>query len=294
MTVWLELAGPSVATILAFRRRRIGTPCFGPLAPAGESDSVVAEEVLPSPRFRLTVLMRMGVDRIDPVDGLRLLDRGDVEIDDDRFLVAAHEDAFERLRGAGVDLLMRHVRRHVDEIARSRLGDEFKPIAPAHAGPPLDDIDDALERAVMMRPGFRVGVDGDRAGPQLLRAGAGEVDRRGARHARCLRRVGVEILHADDAHAVGPPILLAAVLGHLDLLGRPCRYGRPRRYGGDIYAAMRGQCKRTRAAAVSDAVALARRGMEELVRQQAPYRQALGMVGSQEGVQDVAVRRQPV
>src|SRR6266851_2764278 len=288
MTVWLELAGPSVATILAFRRRRIGTPCFCPLAQAGEGDSVVAEKVWLPPWFRLAVLMRMGVDRIDPVDGLRLLDRGDVEIDDDRFLVAAHEDAFERLRGAGVDLLMRHVRRHVDEIARSRLGDEFEPIAPAHAGPPLDDIDDALERAVMMRPGFRVGVDGDRAGPQLLRAGAGEVDRRGARHARCLRRVGVEILHADDAHAVGPPILLAAVLGHLDLLGRPCRYE------GDIYAAMRGQCKRTRAEAVSDAVALARRGMEELVRLQAPYRQALSMVGCQEGVQDVAVRRQPV
>src|SRR5258708_3102122 len=158
MTAWLELAGPSVATIFPFPRRRIGTPCFGPLAQAGEGDSVVAGRVSPSPWFGLAVLVRMSVDRIDPVDGLRLLDRGDVEIDDDRFLVAAHEDAFERLRGAGVDLLRRHVRRHVDEIARPRLGDEVEPIAPAQASAPLDDVDDAFQRAVMMRPGLGIGV----------------------------------------------------------------------------------------------------------------------------------------
>ena len=33
----------------------------------------------------------------------------------------------------GVDLLVRHVGRHVDEIARAGLGHEFQPLAPAHA-----------------------------------------------------------------------------------------------------------------------------------------------------------------
>src|SRR5258708_17039772 len=60
---------------------------------------------------------------------------------------------------------------------------------------------------------------------------------------------------------------------------------------GDIYAAMIGQCKRARAEAVSDAVAFARRGMEELVRLQQPPRQALGMVRPQQGLEDMAVAR---
>ena len=107
----------------------------------------------------------MSVDRVDPVNRFRLLHRFDVEIDDDGFLVAAHEDAFERLVGAGVDLLMRHVRRDEDEIARPCLGEEFEMVAPAHAGAPLDDVDDAFERAVMMRAGLGVGMDADRPGP---------------------------------------------------------------------------------------------------------------------------------
>ena len=52
------------------------------------------------------------VDRVDPGDVFRLLDRFDVEIDHDRLVVAAHQHAFERLVLARVDLLMRHVRRH--------------------------------------------------------------------------------------------------------------------------------------------------------------------------------------
>ena len=39
----------------------------------------------------------MPVDRIDPGHGLGLLDRDDIEIDDDRLIVAADDDAFERL-----------------------------------------------------------------------------------------------------------------------------------------------------------------------------------------------------
>ena len=48
--------------------------------------------------------------------------------------------------GAGVDLLVRHVRRHVDEVARAGLGGELELLAPAHARAALDDVDHAFER----------------------------------------------------------------------------------------------------------------------------------------------------
>ena len=107
--------------------------------------------------------------------------------------------------GAGVDLLVRHVGRHVDEVARAGLGGELQLLAPAHARPAPHDVDHALEVAVVVGAGLGVGVDGHRAGPELLRADAGEVDRRLAIHAGCLGRVGVELAGRDDAHAVVLP-----------------------------------------------------------------------------------------
>src|SRR3546814_19704193 len=50
-----------------------------------------------------------------------------------------------------------------------------------------------------------VGMDGDRAGPEFLRADPGEVDGRLAVHARRLRGVGVELVAGDHAHAVVLP-----------------------------------------------------------------------------------------
>lgn len=52
---------------------------------------------------------------------------------------------FQRLVGARVDLLMRHIGWDVDEVAWIGLGDVLQSIAPAHPRPALDHIDDALE-----------------------------------------------------------------------------------------------------------------------------------------------------
>src|SRR5262245_22177422 len=123
------------------------------------------------------------VHGIDPQHRLRLLYRFDIEIDRDRLAVAAHQDAFQDLVAAGVDLLMRHVRRHEDEIAGAGFGGELQLLAPAHPRLALHHIDDALEMAVMMRAGLRVGPDRDGARPQLLRTGAGKIDRGLAVHA---------------------------------------------------------------------------------------------------------------
>src|SRR5271170_890000 len=109
--------------------------------------------------------------RIDPQYGLGLLDRLDVEIDRYRLAVAAHQHAFQNLVRAGVDLLMRHVRRDKDEIARICFGRELQMFAPAHARLAAHNVDDAFEMAVVMSAGLRVGLDRYRAGPQLLGAG---------------------------------------------------------------------------------------------------------------------------
>src|SRR5579862_1956621 len=147
----------------------------------------------------------IAVDRIDPQHGFRLLHRLDVEIDGDGLAVAAHQHAFQHLIRAGIDLLMRHVRRDEDEIARIGLGGELQMLAPAHARLAAHHIDDALEMAVMMRAGFGIGLDRHRAGPQFLRAGAGKIDRGFAIHAGRRRHIGIELIARNDAHAVVLP-----------------------------------------------------------------------------------------
>ena len=101
---------------------------------------------------------------------------------------------------------MRHVRRHVDEVAGPGLGGELQLVAPAHAGAALDHVDHALEVPVMVGAGLGMGVDGDGASPKLLRADAGEVDRRGPVHARGLGSVGIERARRDHPHAVMFPV----------------------------------------------------------------------------------------
>ena len=145
------------------------------------------------------------MDRIDPSDGLGLLDRLDVEIDGNRLAIAAHQHTFEHVVGAGIDLLMRHIGRDIDEIARAGLGHEFEMITPTHAGTPFDDINDAFEVPVVMRARLCIGVDGHRTGPDLLGTDAGEIDCGLAIHAWRLRGIGVELAAGDNADAVMLP-----------------------------------------------------------------------------------------
>src|ERR1041385_177515 len=172
------------------------------------------------PENRLGPVLAVAMDGVDPPHLFRLFDRLDIEIDDNRLVVAAHQHAFQGLLAGSVDLLMRHIGRYKDEIARSGLRDIFEMLAPTHARPPFQDINDAFERAVMMRAGFGIGVDMDRAGPDLLRADAGEIDRRRAIHPGGLGRVGVELIAGDHLDAVGLPVDPFWLLAHR---GRPKR-----------------------------------------------------------------------
>ena len=63
-----------------------------------------------------------------------------VQIDHNRVLAAAHYDGFARFVGFGIDLLMWHLGRNVDEIARSSFASELQVVTPAHAGAAFDDV----------------------------------------------------------------------------------------------------------------------------------------------------------
>jgi hypothetical protein len=63
-----------------------------------------------------------------------------------------------------------------------------------------------------MRAGLGIGLDGDGAGPQFLRAGAGEIDRGLAIHPRRRRHIGIELIAGNDADAVVLPALHLVVI----------------------------------------------------------------------------------
>ena len=66
----------------------------------------------------------------------------------------------------------------------------------------------------MVGAGLGIGMDLDRAGPDLLGADPRKVDRRGAVHARGLRRVRIELIARDDLDAVNLPVDWLVLLAH--------------------------------------------------------------------------------
>jgi hypothetical protein len=144
---------------------------------------------------------------VDPGDLLRpRFDVGQVQVDDDGVLPAAHDHARQRLVRARVDLLVRRVGRDVDEIAGPRLRRELEPLAPAHPRAAGEHVDHALQMTVVVRAGLRVRVDEHGARPEALGTGRGGVDRRRAVHPGGLRRVHVQFVGMDDADAGEPPV----------------------------------------------------------------------------------------
>ena len=124
-------------------------------------EKAIMSGACPAPVYRARALHHASapVDGINPLHGFRLLHRLDVEIDHHRLAVAAHQDAFQHLVRTGVDLLVRHEGRHIDEIARPRLRGELQPLAPAQSRPALDHVNNALKRSVMMRARLGIGMD---------------------------------------------------------------------------------------------------------------------------------------
>src|SRR6185503_2953208 len=149
---------------------------------------------------------------VDPPDLFGGLNSRYFEIDHNGVLPASNQHALERLAGACVDLLVRNEGRHVNEIAGTGFGGELELITPTHPGAALDDVDDALELAVMMSAGPGVGMDGDRSSPEFRGAGTRVSDCRGAIHAGRLRGVCIKLARANNTNAVMFPI--ACLVAH--------------------------------------------------------------------------------
>src|ERR1700722_128170 len=106
---------------------------------------------------------------VDPLDRFRIgFNAGQVEIDHDWLLAAAHQYAGQRRLVAGVDLLVRDKGRHVDEIAPTGFGHKLEPVAPAHAGAPTDNVVDTRHGPMVIRRVLYLEVDDDGSSPQLL------------------------------------------------------------------------------------------------------------------------------
>jgi len=89
----------------------------------------------------------------------------------------------------------------------------------------FNDVNHALQMAVVVRTGFSISVNRHGASPELLRTHAREVHSRLAVHARCLGGVTVQLIGPDHANAVMLPgclmrmtMLLIVAITHVAIL----------------------------------------------------------------------------
>jgi len=75
----------------------------------------------------------------------------EIQINHDRILTTPYHNRFTGLVGAGVDLLMRYIRRNIDEVAWSRFAAEFQMIPPSHPSPASNDVENGFQFAVVVR-----------------------------------------------------------------------------------------------------------------------------------------------
>jgi hypothetical protein len=130
----------------------------------------------------------------------------DIEIDHDGILTTSYDDSFTGFVGEGVDLLVRHVWRNIDEIAGAGFTAEFQVVAPSHAGPAANDIEDGFQVAVVVRAGLGVGLDYNCAGPQSAGSRSGVSDGGGPGHTGSLGSVWVQVAGWNDFDAVVLPV----------------------------------------------------------------------------------------
>jgi hypothetical protein len=80
------------------------------------------------------------VNVINPDHGLRIISGLDLQIDDDRFVIAARNHAFRRVTRRGIYLLMGNVERNVNEVTQSGFRSIFQMLSPTHARLATKDV----------------------------------------------------------------------------------------------------------------------------------------------------------
>jgi hypothetical protein len=129
-----------------------------------------------------------------------------VEIHHDGFLSAAHHDSFDRLISPRIHLLVRHVWRDVNKIARPGFFREFQMVSPPEESMPSHDVEHRFDFPVVVSAGAGCGLDHDGSRPELVGASASVRDRRRARHAGRLGSIAVELTGAHNPYTACFPV----------------------------------------------------------------------------------------
>src|SRR5262249_45974916 len=151
--------------------------------------------------------MALFVQVVDPAHELGYLYRLDVEVDDESLLPAARQHAMQLDIIARVDFLMRHVRRHVDEVTWAGFGDKLKVVAPSQSCRTIDHIDDTFEVTMVVSARLCLGVDGHRTSPKLCGAGAFSSYGGTPVHTERLCRPIIELVATNDSYTVRSPAI---------------------------------------------------------------------------------------
>src|SRR5262249_378962 len=156
----------------------------------------------------LTACLRFLMNRINPINLLRLFHRGQVEIHHNRFLVASDHDARKGFIRIGVDFLMGRERRHINKITWPGVSKKLQLFTPTHPRSTADHVNDTFEFAVMMRRRLGIRMNIGSPGPELIGSRPSTVDRRRPCHARSLGCVEVEFRTGNDLNSIISPIVL--------------------------------------------------------------------------------------
>ena len=137
-----------------------------------------------------------------------ILGTRNIQIHHNRLLPASHQHRLHRHIRARIQLLMRHVRRYLNEIPRPSFIHKLQLLAPAQPRAPPHDVNHGLKFSMMMRPSLRARMNRHRPSPKLLRPHSRMRNSLSPCHPARLRRVRVQLPAANNPHAVILPVRL--------------------------------------------------------------------------------------
>src|SRR5258708_19621499 len=129
-----------------------------------------------------------------------------MQVDHNRLLPASHDICFYRLIASGIEFLVRHIRRHVNEVPGAGLVHKFQMVSPSKSRAPSNDIEHRFQLSMVMRTCLGVGVHDDSSRPEFLRPDPRVRDGFGARHTWGLRGVRIQLAASNNSNALLFPV----------------------------------------------------------------------------------------
>jgi hypothetical protein len=135
-----------------------------------------------------------------------MLDRRNIEVDHNPFVVTANYDEIKRFFCIKVQLLMWHIRCEVNEITGTHLCCKLEPLSPTYLTTPFYDIDSNLVTPMVMRPSLCMGLKGDCADPGFSSPNTGKIKCGCTSSTGRSKHDSIEQLGSHNLYAVGSPL----------------------------------------------------------------------------------------